>query len=123
MSNRFETTQKARNPAHPPSGRLPGPLPEAIAPDAIDYTAELVYSIGVPAELLQRWSSRRAAIEARTAELSKQFQATHGREPTNVEAIALAQQATLELREAKPKPRSLAERHHTWRTECHRSVT
>jgi phosphoenolpyruvate carboxylase len=123
MSNRFETTQKARNPAHPPSGRLPGPLPEAIAPDAIDYTAELVYSIGVPAELLQRWSSRRAAIEARTAELSKQFQATHGREPINVEAIALAQQATLELREAKPEPRSLAERRHTWRTECHPSVT
>jgi len=26
-------TQTARNPAHPPSGRLPGPLPEAIAPD------------------------------------------------------------------------------------------
>ncbi|HWT47092.1 MAG TPA: MobF family relaxase, partial [Mycobacterium sp.] len=49
--------------------------------------------VGVPAELLGRWSSRRAAIQARTAELSRQFQAAHGREPTNVEAIALAQQA------------------------------
>jgi len=73
--------------------------------------------------LLQRWSSPRAAIEARTAELSKQFQATHGREPINVVAIALAQQATLESGEGKPEPRSLAEQRHTWRTECHRSVT
>ncbi|WP_454561886.1 MobF family relaxase [Mycobacterium haemophilum] len=74
--------------------------------------------VGVPAELLGRWSSRRAAIEARTAELSKQFQASHGREPTNVEAIALAQQATLESREAKHEPRSLAEQRHTWRAEA-----
>jgi conjugative relaxase-like TrwC/TraI family protein len=74
--------------------------------------------VGVPAELLGRWSSRRAAIDTRTAELSKQFQATHGREPTNVEAIALAQQATLESREAKHEPRSLAEQRHTWRAEA-----
>ncbi|MBY0442961.1 MAG: relaxase domain-containing protein [Mycobacteriaceae bacterium] len=74
--------------------------------------------VGVPAELLQRWSSRRMAIQARTAELSKQFQATHGREPTNVEAIALAQQATLESREAKHEPRSLAEQRHAWRAEA-----
>ena len=74
--------------------------------------------VGVAAELLQRWSSRRAAIEARAAELSKQFQATHGREPTNVEAIALAQQATLESREAKHEPRSLAEQRQTWLAEA-----
>lgn len=74
--------------------------------------------VGVPAELLSRWSSRRAAIEARTAELSKQFQVTHSREPTNVEAIALTQQATLESREAKHEPRSIAEQRHTWRTEA-----
>ncbi|HTY26649.1 MAG TPA: MobF family relaxase, partial [Mycobacterium sp.] len=74
--------------------------------------------VGVPAELLQRWSSRRAAIEGRTAELSKKFQATHGREPTNVEAIALAQRATLESREAKHEPRSMAEQRHTWLTEA-----
>ena len=67
---------------------------------------------------MSRWSSRRAAIEARTAELAKQFQAAHGREPTNVEIIALAQQATLESREAKHEPRSLAEQRHTWRTQA-----
>ena len=51
-------------------------------------------------------------------QFSKQFRATHGREPIDVVAIALAQQATLESREAKPEPRSLAEQHHTWRTEA-----
>ena len=74
--------------------------------------------VGVPTELNERWSSRRKSIEARTAELSKQFQATHGREPTNVEAIALAQQATLESREAKHELRSLAEQRHTWHSEA-----
>ena len=73
---------------------------------------------GMSTELMSRWSSRRAAIEARTAELAKQFQAAHGREPTNVEIIALAQQATLESREAKHEPRSLAEQRHTWRTQA-----
>lgn len=67
---------------------------------------------------MTRWSSRRQAIESRTAELAKQFQADHGREPTNVESIALAQQATLESREAKHEPRSLAEQRHTWLTEA-----
>jgi conjugative relaxase-like TrwC/TraI family protein len=73
---------------------------------------------GMSEELMARWSSRRAAITTRTAELAKQFQAAHGREPTNVEIIALAQQATLESREAKHEPRSLAEQRHTWRTQA-----
>lgn len=74
--------------------------------------------IGMPVELMAQWSSRRAAIERRTAELSKQFQHVHGREPSFVEMIALAQQATLESREAKHEPRSLAEQRHTWRTQA-----
>ncbi|WP_423227362.1 relaxase domain-containing protein, partial [Mycolicibacterium fortuitum] len=74
--------------------------------------------VGVSTELMARWSSRRKAIESRTAELAKQFQIDHGREPTNVESIALAQQATLESREAKHEPRSLAEQRHTWLTEA-----
>ncbi|MFT9656092.1 AAA family ATPase [Mycobacteroides abscessus] len=74
--------------------------------------------VGVSTELMARWSSRRQAIEARTAELAKQFQVDHGREPTNIEAIALAQQATLESREAKHEPRSLAEQRQTWRVEA-----
>lgn len=83
---------------------------------------------GMSAELMSRWSARRAAIKARTAELAKQFQADHGREPTNVEIISLAQQATLESREAKHEPRSLAEQRHVWRTQAvevlgHRGVS
>lgn len=74
--------------------------------------------VGMAVELLEAWSSRRIAIESRTAELAKQFQATHGREPTHVETIALAQQATLETRDAKHEPRSLAEQRHTWRTQA-----
>ncbi len=73
---------------------------------------------GMSSELMTRWSSRRAEIEARTAELSKKFQTEHGREPTNIEIIALAQQATLESREAKHEPRSLSEQRHTWRTQA-----
>ncbi|WP_163690302.1 MobF family relaxase [Mycolicibacterium gadium] len=73
---------------------------------------------GMSPELMTRWSSRRAAIKARIAELAKQFQADHGREPTNTEIIALAQQATLESREAKHEPRSLAEQRHVWRTQA-----
>src|SRR5271156_4761282 len=69
-------------------------------------------------DLMTAWSSRRIASESRTAELAKQFHAKHGREPTHVETIALAQQATLETRDAKREPRSLAEQRHTWRTQA-----
>ena len=74
--------------------------------------------VGMSTELMTAWSSRRIAIESRTAELAKQFHATHGREPTHVETIALAQQATLETRDAKHEPRSLAEQRHTWRAQA-----
>lgn len=74
--------------------------------------------VGMSVELMSAWSSRRIAIESRTAELAKQFHATHGREPTHVETIALAQQATLETRDPKHEPRSLAEQRHTWRAQA-----
>lgn len=74
--------------------------------------------VGMSTDLMTAWSSRRIAIESRTAELAKQFHATHGREPTHVETIALAQQATLETRDAKHEPRSLAEQRHTWRAQA-----
>ena len=64
------------------------------------------------------WSSRRAAIEHRVGQLAKEFQTEHGREPTVVEMLALSQQATLQTRQAKHEPRSLAEQRHTWRTQA-----
>lgn len=74
--------------------------------------------IGISADLCQQFSSRRAAIKDRFTELAKQFQIDHAREPTTPEAIALAQQATLETRAAKHEPRSFAEQRQQWRTQA-----
>ncbi len=74
--------------------------------------------VGVPARLREAWSSRRAAIEARQAELAAIFQDDHGRPPTPVEALKLAQQATLETRDAKHEPRTLAEQRAAWRAQA-----
>ncbi|WP_176458343.1 MULTISPECIES: MobF family relaxase [unclassified Rhodococcus (in: high G+C Gram-positive bacteria)] len=68
--------------------------------------------------LAERWSSRSAAIKLRTAELARTFQADHGREPTAIEAISLAQQATLETRAAKHEPVSHADQRSGWRAEA-----
>jgi uncharacterized protein YecT (DUF1311 family) len=74
--------------------------------------------IGVDPRLNQRWSTRRAHINTRRGELAIQFQNDHGRPPTPVEALQLAQQATLETRDAKHEPRSLAEQRTTWLREA-----
>jgi conjugative relaxase-like TrwC/TraI family protein len=74
--------------------------------------------VGVDPRLNQRWSTRRAHINLRRGELAVQFQAEHGRPPTPVEALQLAQQATLETRGAKHEPRSLAEQRSTWMSEA-----
>jgi DNA primase catalytic core len=74
--------------------------------------------VGLDARLLAAWSSRRQAIDVRRGELATNFQAEHGRTPTAGEAIALAQQATLETREAKHEPRSLAEQRAAWREQA-----
>jgi conjugative relaxase-like TrwC/TraI family protein len=60
--------------------------------------------VGVDRRLNQRWSTRRAHIEVRRGELAIQFQHDHGRPPTPVEALHLAQQATLETRDANTNP-------------------
>jgi len=73
---------------------------------------------GIPEELTQAWSSRRAVIDTRRAALAVQFQADHGRPPTPIEAVKLAQQATLETRDAKHEPRSEAEQRQVWRREA-----
>ena len=70
-------------------------------------------------ELNERWSTRRADIEARREQLVTDFQARHGRPPSPVESIKLAQQATLETRDTKHEPRTLAEQRAVW----HRQAT
>jgi conjugative relaxase-like TrwC/TraI family protein len=74
--------------------------------------------VGVDPRLNERWSSRRALINARRGELAVQFQTDHGRPPSAVEALHLAQQATLETRDAKHEPRSHAEQRATWLAEA-----
>jgi conjugative relaxase-like TrwC/TraI family protein len=74
--------------------------------------------VGIDTRLNQRWSTRRANINIRRGELAIQFQHDHGRPPAPVEALHLAQQATLETRDAKHEPRSLAEQRTTWMNEA-----
>jgi conjugative relaxase-like TrwC/TraI family protein len=74
--------------------------------------------VGVDPRLNKRWSTRRAQINTRRGELAIQFQNDHGRPPTPVEALHLAQQATSETRDAKHEPRSLAEQRATWLSEA-----
>ena len=74
--------------------------------------------VGVDPSLNQEWSKRRRDIDARRSELTDDFQQTHGRPPTPVEAIGLAQQANLETRDAKHEPRSFAEQRSVWHDEA-----
>ncbi len=78
--------------------------------------------IGIPPELVGLWSSRRMLIESRQAKLAAEFQTRHHRPPTPAEAIRLAQQATLETREAKHLPRSHGEQRTTWREQAERAI-
>jgi conjugative relaxase-like TrwC/TraI family protein len=74
--------------------------------------------VGVDPALNQRWSTRRVLIKNRQGELAARFQRDHGRPPTPVEALQLAQQATLETRDAKHEPRTLADQHAAWHTQA-----
>jgi conjugative relaxase-like TrwC/TraI family protein len=74
--------------------------------------------VGVDPVLNQRWSSRRVLIKAQQGELAARFQRDHGRPPTPVEALQLAQQATLETRDAKHEPRSLTEQRSLWHAQA-----
>ncbi|MCO7220042.1 MobF family relaxase [Klenkia sp. PcliD-1-E] len=74
--------------------------------------------VGVDGPLPRVWSSRRAAIDTRRAELSAAFQTDHGRPPTALEATRLAQQANLETRQAKHEPLTYAEQRAAWRTSA-----
>lgn len=74
--------------------------------------------VGTDAALLTAWSRRRRAIDGRRTELAAVFQAEHGRPPSPVEALHLAQQATLETRGRKHEPRSHAEQRATWQAEA-----
>lgn len=72
---------------------------------------------GVPAELLEAFSSRSADIEIRKDELIRDYAAKHGRQPSGAIIVRLREQATLETRHAKVV-HSLADLTHAWRTRA-----
>ncbi|SFC97286.1 conjugative relaxase domain-containing protein, TrwC/TraI family [Nocardioides terrae] len=74
--------------------------------------------VGVPPRLTGHFSKRRAAIEDRHAELLRDYRSTHGREPSRVAQLQLAQYATLETREAKGTGKTLAEYVACWSAEA-----
>lgn len=74
--------------------------------------------VGVDPHLTRRWSSRRATIVSRTRELAAAFQLEQGRPPTVIESVHLAQQATLETRDAKHEPRTLQEQRTAWAAQA-----
>jgi len=73
---------------------------------------------GVSPLLNERWSTRRAEIEAYREQLVASFQLDHGRPPTVVESVKLAQQATLATRDAKHEPRTVAEQRAVWHRQA-----
>lgn len=73
---------------------------------------------GLPRALCDQWSSRSQSIRSRQAQLAVQFRARHGRAPTPIEEIGLAQQANLDTRAGKHEPRSLAEQRAAWRVQA-----
>ncbi|MET1006009.1 MAG: MobF family relaxase, partial [Propionibacteriaceae bacterium] len=97
----------------------PRPRPATGSASAVERSARDVREVfGLDPRLLKAWSKRSVMIEARRRELASRFQDEHGRPPTVVESIALAQQANLETRQAKHEPRSEAEQRQQWRIEA-----
>src|SRR5829696_9117105 len=87
-------------------------------PDADPGKRPIREIVGVDPVLNQRWSTRRVLIKDRQGELAARFQRDHGRPPTPVEALQLAQPATLETRDAKHEPRTLPEQRTTWHAQA-----
>ena len=73
---------------------------------------------GVPDKLIRHFSRRRAAIEDRYRELASDYRHTHGHEPPREAQLKLAQQATLQTRDAKAASGSLGDKIANWRDEA-----
>ena len=67
--------------------------------------------------MIEFFSRRRAAIEARYAELVRDYRTAHGHDPDAGASHQLARQANLDTRQGKQPPRSLAGKRAAWREE------
>ncbi|MGW4336613.1 MobF family relaxase [Rhodococcus koreensis] len=73
-----------------------------------------VYEVeGIPLALIEEFSRRQAIVD-RQAELAREYTARHGKNPPKKVQFAQAQQATLDTRNAKNPPRSMAELRAEW---------
>jgi conjugative relaxase-like TrwC/TraI family protein len=72
---------------------------------------------GVPYSVIEFFSRRRAAIEARYATLLREYRDQHGHDPDPGVSHQLAQQANLDTRQGKKPPRSLSDKREKWREE------
>lgn len=77
---------------------------------------------GVPDSLIEEFSTRSAAIEARTDELVQDYINANGREPLKSQVLQLRQRATLETRAPKDSTDAAAEplslKKHNWRKQA-----
>lgn len=73
-----------------------------------------VYEVeGIPITLIEEFSRRQAIVD-RQAELANEYLERHGKNPPKKVQYAQAQQATLDTRNAKNPPRSMAELRAEW---------
>ena len=69
---------------------------------------------GIPTRIVEHFSARRTEIEARYAQLIREYRREHGHDPSAGACHKLARQANLDTREGKKAPRSLAEMRADW---------
>ena len=72
---------------------------------------------GVPYGMVEFFSRRRAAIEARYGQLLREYRDHHGHDPAPAVGYQLARQANLDTRQGKKPPRSLTDKRQAWREE------
>jgi conjugative relaxase-like TrwC/TraI family protein len=72
---------------------------------------------GVPPAMIGYFSRRRAAIEARYAELLRAYRRDHGHDPSAAVTHQLARQANLDTRAGKKPPGTLDAKRAAWREE------
>lgn len=73
---------------------------------------------GVPLEVRKSFSSRRASIEESYDELIANYRAQYGHEPSKAMQFKIAQQATLDTRQAKDEGITYTQRRTQWRAQA-----
>jgi conjugative relaxase-like TrwC/TraI family protein len=86
-------------------------------PDTLGSSEPVREISGVPFGMTGHFSRRRAQIEARYAQLVRDYRQAHGRDPSAAACHKLARQANLDTRQGKKPPVSLTGKRAAWREE------